>query len=80
MYTYIYIYVYNIYTCSHTLYDGPLARRRDAGVDDMIRSTSEISSCFFGPRPWHIQIRHRVKKRPHLICSDLRLSNRKFED
>ena len=27
-----------------------------------IRSISEISSCFFGPRPWHIEIRHRVKK------------------
>ena len=22
----------------------------------------EVSSCFFGPRPWHIEIRHRVKK------------------
>ena len=27
-----------------------------------IRSISEISSCFFGPRPWRIEIRHRVKK------------------
>ena len=27
-----------------------------------VRSISEISSCFFGPRPWHIEIRHRVKK------------------
>ena len=26
------------------------------------RSISEISSCLFGPRPWHIEIRHRVKK------------------
>ena len=25
------------------------------------RSISEISSCFFGPRPWHIEIRHRVQ-------------------
>ena len=39
------------------------------------RSISEISSCSFGPRPWHIEIRHRVKKDPQLICSDLRLSN-----
>ena len=44
-----------------------------------IRSISEISSCFFLPRPWHIEIRHRVKKHPQLICSDLRLSNWKFE-
>ena len=28
----------------------------------LIRSISEISSCFLGPRPWHIEIRHRVKK------------------
>ena len=28
----------------------------------MLRPISEISSCFFGPRPWHIEIRHRVKK------------------
>ena len=27
-----------------------------------VRSISEIASCFFGPRPWHIEIRHRVKK------------------
>ena len=27
-----------------------------------VRSISEISSCFFGPRPWHIEIRHRAKK------------------
>ena len=30
---------------------------------------------FFGPRPWHIEIRHRVKTQPQLICLDLRLSN-----
>ena len=30
-----------------------------------IQSISEISSCFFGPRPWHIEIRHRVKKNIH---------------
>ena len=29
------------------------------------RSISEISSCFFGPRPWHIEIRHRVKTNIH---------------
>ena len=27
-----------------------------------VRSISEISSCFLGPRSWHIEIRHRVKK------------------
>ena len=26
-------------------------------------SISEVSSCFFGPRPRHIEIRHRVKKK-----------------
>ena len=30
--------------------------------DFELRSISEISSCFLGPRPWHIEIRHRVKK------------------
>ena len=34
-----------------------------------------ISSCFLGPRPWHIEIRHRIKKHPQLICSGLGLSN-----
>ena len=27
-----------------------------------LRSIYEISSCFFGPTPWHIEIRHRVKQ------------------
>ena len=40
-----------------------------------LRSISEVSSCFFGPRPWHIEIRHRVKRNPQLVRSDLRLSN-----
>ena len=32
---------------------------------------------FFGPRPWHIEIRHRVKNTStiNLFGSDLRLSN-----
>ena len=28
----------------------------------IIQSISEISQCFFGPRLWHIEIRHRVTK------------------
>ena len=31
------------------------------------RSISEISSCFWGPRLWHIEIRHRVKKTSTII-------------
>ena len=31
-------------------------------ISKLLRSIFEISSCFFGPRPWHIEIRHRVKK------------------
>ena len=27
-----------------------------------VRSVFIISSCFFWPRAWHIEIRHRVKK------------------
>ena len=33
----------------------------------ILQSISEISSCFFGPRPWHIEIRHRVKKTSTII-------------
>ena len=29
---------------------------------DLVRSISEVSSCFFGPRPWYIEIQHRVKR------------------
>ena len=32
-----------------------------------MRSISEISSCSFGPRPWHIEIRHRVKQKTSTI-------------
>ena len=28
----------------------------------VLRSISEFPSCFLGPRPWHIEIRHRVKQ------------------
>ena len=28
----------------------------------ILQSIFEISACFFGLRPWHIEIRHRVKK------------------
>ena len=34
----------------------------NCGAWAVIWSISEISSCFFGPRPWHIEIRHRVKQ------------------
>ena len=38
----------------------------DVGPDPLhrqpVRSVSETSSCFFWPRPWHIEIRHRVEK------------------
>ena len=41
--------------------NGP--RHRDGRFRlEVVRSISEISSCFFGPRPWHIEIQHRVKK------------------
>ena len=43
-------------------------------------SSDKFHSVFVWPRPWHIEIRHRVKTSPQLICSDLRLSNWKFED
>ena len=66
MYTYIYIY---IHTSVPSEYGAPAPRapRRGSGGSGgppWVRSISEISSCFFGPRPWHIEIRHRVKKTP----------------
>ena len=39
-----------------------LLRAGSSFLPPTLRSISEISSCFFGPRPWHIEIRHRVKQ------------------
>ena len=58
LYTYIYIY---IYICIYTLEHDTIRYDRTC-YPVMVRSISEISSCFFGPRPWHIEIRHRVKR------------------
>ena len=33
----------------------------------LLRSVSEISSGLFEPRPWHIEIRHRVKQKTSTI-------------
>ena len=46
--------------CNHGEGSGYASPDRASGKP--IRSISEISSCFFGPKPWHIEIRHRVKK------------------
>ena len=46
------------------------------------RSISEISSCLFWPRPWHIEIRYRVKKRKHnelVRIWDSHIENSKIE-
>ena len=78
---YIYIYIYT-YLLSILLGPRPYGQRRGKSAPEtgrhsrMLRSISENSTCFFGPRPWHIEIRHRVNKNhPQLICSDLRLSD-----
>ena len=42
--------------------DGVRRGAEAAGSGMPVRSISEISSCFFGPRPRHIEVRHRVKK------------------
>ena len=44
--------------------DGHLTGRVFA-EDQQIRSISKISSCSFGPKPWQIEIRHRVNKNIH---------------
>ena len=71
VYTYIYVYIY-IYTFIFPLgrqprqlvapQPQPRCAPSAVGLYNNIQSISEISSCFFGPRPWHIEIRHRVKK------------------
>ena len=77
MCVYIYIYIYICISLRHAAL--PYAALTRSALDMLRlwirRSISEISSCFFGPRPWQIEIRHRVKKHPQLTCSDLRLSN-----
>ena len=61
MYVYIYIYIYILAgreNCRRRSLQGKVWVR----PFPYLRSISEISSCFVGPRPWHIEIRHRVKK------------------
>ena len=74
-----------MYTHMYAYCDSAAKQLRTTGAPPFVagapaRSISEMSSCFFGSRPWHIEIRHRVKKKTQLICSDFRLSNLKFED
>ena len=48
----------------------------------MLRSISETSSCFLGPRPWHIEIRHRAQKNIHnwfVQIWDSQVENSKIE-
>ena len=81
---YIYIYMYlHIYTgasrrSAPSRIRGRVSPRPNLVCYGRIRKFHRV---FVGPRPWHIEIRHRVKKtHPQLICSDLRLSNWNFED
>ena len=64
MYIHTYIYIY-IYICIYAdtyihIYVGLQAPA--AEVDLTVDFRNFI--VFFGPRPWHIEIRHRVKKTP----------------
>ena len=52
---YIYIYIFIIINIMNL-------HEKFTRLAETLRSISEISSCFFGPSPWHIEIRHRVKK------------------
>ena len=63
MYIYIYIYIHiHVYAIvSGCVGLNPLQSSQLEPVSHS-RSISEISSCSFGPRPWHIEIRHRVKR------------------
>ena len=61
MYICIYIYIY-IYTPTYCVCWPTNSLVVNPQSESAQRSISEISSCLFGPRPWHIEIRHRVKK------------------
>ena len=63
-YTYIYIYIY-IYPKPVMPQRAPTLAPPPVSASEGVRSISEISSCFFGPRLWHIEIRHRVKRNIH---------------
>ena len=72
MYIYIYMHSFWFERSSPPLKQRPTRQwhggegglRRKPGLSEP-RSISEISSRFFEPRPWHIEIRHRVKKDIH---------------
>ena len=55
------MHVIRIHVLSQPLEALGLSRER-LDRRSVVRSISEISSCFLGPRPRHIEIRHRVKK------------------
>ena len=62
IYIYVYVYIY-IYIYTHVcMYVRASARSGFRAARGGVRSIPENLSCFFGPRPWHIEIRHRVKK------------------
>ena len=47
-----------------------------------LQSISKISSFSFGPRPWHLEIRHRVKKKSTIDLfgfETLELTNRRLK-
>ena len=66
IYIYIYICTYNVcvYVCDGCVY---INKYIYTYIYIYIRSISEISSCLFGPRPWRIEIRHRVKKKTSTV-------------
>ena len=66
------------YPTHHRLHGKPAAEV----ASERVQSISEISSCFFGPRPWHIEIRYRVNKNIHnyfVRIWDSQIENSKIE-
>ena len=92
IYMYVYIYVYthihtHTYTYTYTWYD--FAREASASSvcgstgarqDPPVRRFPKCHSVFLGRDPGILKSDIVSKKHPQLICSDLRLSNWKFED
>ena len=65
IYICIYTHIHNMYVYYTYLTYLMLCYITQSDIAFCVRSISEISSCFFGPRPWHIEIRHRVTKNIH---------------
>ena len=73
MYRYVYIYIYG-YICMCASMPGMYRMLCQARIAAIVPLSSSYTHgrfakfrVFVGPRPWHIEIRHRVKKKTSTI-------------